>query len=294
MKALSEQTIEALAQVISGGSANDQEPPVGVYRTGEQLRAWFKFFDIPIDLGAGSRVAATRTALHFAAFVDSTDLMKSIVERAADPRDFLDDPQRQNAVVEYLNRRLMFDDLHLEISGKQVHLLEVAAIGSVVAELFATATSIDFDTVNRDLDRALDHADVDPELAVTGACSLLESVCHSILVELEAAPPAKQDIAGLYRALRDPLGLSPTKDGIPPEIANDVKAVLSGLVTTVQSIGALRTHAGSAHGKRKGHQRIDPRIAKLAIHAASAVALFLIETWQAKFPGRNLPSRSPQ
>jgi len=31
-----------------------------------------------------------------------------------------------------------------------------------------------------------------------------------------------------------------------------------------------------------------PRIARLAIHAASTVALFLIETWQRKFPARVL------
>ncbi|MGR9075331.1 hypothetical protein [Rhizobium leguminosarum] len=34
---------------------------------------------------------------------------------------------------------------------------------------------------------------------------------------------------------------------------------------------------------------MDPRIARLAIHSASAVAVFLIETWQLRFPGRDLP-----
>ena len=44
----------------------------------------------------------------------------------------------------------------------------------------------------------------------------------------------------VYRAVRDPLGLDPMKEGLAPEIVNDVKAVLSGLVTSVQSIGSLR------------------------------------------------------
>ncbi|WP_438591027.1 abortive infection family protein, partial [Klebsiella aerogenes] len=75
--------------------------------------------------------------------------------------------------------------------------------------------------------------------------------------------------------MRDPLGLDPTKEGVAAGIVNDVKAVLSGLVTSVQGIGSLRTHVGGAHGKERGFRRIDPRIAKLAIHSASAIALFV-------------------
>jgi len=291
MKSLSEQTIEALAEVISGGSANDTEPPIGIYRTGTKIEAWFRSFGVRLNLGAGSRVAATNDALRLAAFLDNSDLMKRIIERAADPRDFPDAPERHHTVVEYLNKRLVFDNLRLEVAGREMRLVELSITASVVDELSAMAAGIDFDTANRDLDRALRHAEADPELAVTGACAVLESVCHSILVELNADIPAKQDIAGLYRAVREPLGLSPTKEGLPSEIVNDVRAVLSGLVTAVQSIGALRTHVGGAHGKQRGHQRIDARIAKLAIHSASAVALFLIETWQVRFPGRKLPNR---
>lgn len=122
------------------------------------------------------------------------------------------------------------------------------------------------------------------------AGSLIESVCRSILAELEIPLPAKQDISGLYRAVREPLGLSPEKEGLSAEIVADVRAVLSGLVTAVQSIGALRTHGGNAHGKTRGARRVDVRIAKLAVNSASAVALFLIETWQLRFPNRRLPA----
>jgi len=40
------------------------------------------------------------------------------------------------------------------------------------------------------------------------------------------------------------------------------------------------------------YTRIDQRIATLAIHAASTVALFLIQTWQRKYPQRVLPVHS--
>jgi hypothetical protein len=167
----------------------------------------------------------------------------------------------------------------------------VLVTAPVTGELSAMAAGIDFDTASRDLDRARRAAADDPEIAVTAACAVVESVCRSILVELEIDFPPKQDISSLYRAVRDPLGLDPMKEGVAPEIVNDVKAVLSGLVTSVQSIGSLRTHVGGAHGKEKGFRRIDARIAKLAIHSASAIALFIIETWQIRHPGRKLPVR---
>ena len=57
-----------------------------------------------------------------------------------------------------------------------------------------------------------------------------------------------------------------------------MRQILSGLATIIGGVGALRTHGGDAHGREKGYARIDARIARLSIHAASTAALFLIET----------------
>ncbi|MFZ1566441.1 abortive infection family protein, partial [Sphingorhabdus sp.] len=116
----------------------------------------------------------------------------------------------------------------------------------------------------------------------------VESVCRSILVELGEPLPAKKDVQGLYNAVKRPLGLSPERTDLATEIAFDVRTILGGLNTIVNGIGALRTHAGDAHGREKGFIRIDGRVASLALHSASTVALFLIETWQKKYPDRAL------
>ena len=288
---LSKQSVDALAEIISGGSAGAYEPSIGVYRQGWRLEGWFKNFGVPFDLEGATRVTATVTAIRAAIFLDSGngELLKRIIEAAADPRDFIKEPERHTAVVEYLNKHLVFDGLKLEPVGRRVRLVEIAETALVTAELSAMAAGIDFDTVSRDLDRALRAASDDPEIAVTAACAVVESVCRSILVELGIDLPAKQDIGGLYRAVRDPLGLDPMKEGVSAEIVTDVKRVLSGLITTIEGVGSLRTHVGGAHGKERGFRRIDARIAKLAIHSASATALFLIETWQLRYPGRRLP-----
>lgn len=290
---LSEQSVDALAEIISGGAANGYEPPIGLYRQGWRLEAWFKGFGVPFDIKAESRLPATKTAIRGAVFIDNGDgeLLRRIIESSADPRDFISEPERHLAVVDYLNKHLFYDGLKLERAGRSMRLVEIAEAAAATGELSAMAAGIDFDTVGRDLDRALRAVSDDPEIAVTAACAVVESVCRSILVELEIDFPTKQDVSSLYRAVREPLGLDPMKEGLTPEIVNDVKSVLSGLVTAIQSIGSLRTHVGGAHGKEKGFRRIDARIAKLAIHSASAIALFIMETWQIRHPGRKLPLR---
>jgi len=288
---LSNQTVDALAMIISGGSQNDPAPSIGLYRSGWQLTEFFRPFKVEVDLSTHSRLPATKSSIQYMVFLDDQGHLKRMIERAADPRDFINDEDRHAKVIDYLNRFLAYDNLKLEMVGHVIKLFEITPTAGVVTAFGAAAEALDFDTVNRDLERAMRSAEEDPEDAVTAACSVVESVCRSILIEGGLDLPAKQDISGLYRAVRDPLGLSPTKDGVPDLIADDVRNVLSGLVTAVQSIGALRTHGGDAHGRERGFRRVDARIARLAIHSASAVALFLLETWKLKFPEKALPKR---
>jgi hypothetical protein len=246
--------------------------------------------NMAMTVGNGSRLPALVDALERANRSGDQTILRNIVERAADPRDFLSDPDRLQAVVDYLNARLAYDGLELQRVGQRVRLGTPGRSSSVVDALVNVASVIDFDTVNRDLERALASADSDPEDAVTSACSVVESVCRSVLIELGLPLPAKKDVQGLYQAVREPLGLTPDKTGVSDDIANDVRTILGGLNSVVNGVGALRTHGGDAHGRERGYRRIDPPIARLAIYSASAVSLFLVETWQKKYPPRQLKS----
>lgn len=286
---LAPQTIDALAQIISGGGGNDSTPPIGIYRSGPKLESFMRACNVSMSIGSGSRVPALVDALERANRSGDQTVLRTIVEHAADPRDFLNDPERHQAVLGYLNLRLKYDGLELQQVGNRVRLMPAGQSSAVLDELATTIQVIDFDTVQHDLDRALKNVDADPEDAVTAACSIIESVCRSILVELGLPLPANKDIQGLYKAVRDPLGLEPARGDLPEDIAADVRSILGGLNTTVQGIGALRTHGGDAHGRERGLRRsIDRRIARLAIHSASAATLFLIETWQHKYPSKAL------
>ena len=76
------------------------------------------------------------------------------------------------------------------------------------------------------------------------------------------------------------MNLSPER-----EATADIKQILGGLGNVAGGIGALRTHAGDAHGRGQGTPRVDERVARRAVHAASTLALFLIETWQKRREG---------
>ncbi|WP_424124321.1 abortive infection family protein [Roseiarcus sp.] len=286
---LSPQTIEALAFVISGGSANDSTPLIGLYRSGPKLERFMRSCNVDFRIGNSSRLPAlTECLIQVARGEDAQALLPRIIEAAADPRDFADAPEKLTSVVDYLNRYLVQDGLALQRRGQSMRLVAAGAHSQVTAELVDKAEVLDFDTVRRDLDRALESAEYDPEDAVTAACSTVESMCRSILLELGLPLPQRKDIGGLYRAVREPLGISPDRSYFAQEIVDDVRKVLSGLATAIEGIGALRTHAGDAHGRERGFKRIDARIARLAIHSASTVALFLLETWQQKHPTKAL------
>jgi hypothetical protein len=54
------------------------------------------------------------------------------------------------------------------------------------------------------------------------------------------------------------------------------------LNSNVNGIGSLRTHAGSAHGAGRTRYNLEPRHARLAVHAAHTVAAFIMESWEKK------------
>jgi Abortive infection C-terminus len=288
MLKLAPQTIEALVDVISGGSGNDTAPPIGIYRSGPKLERYMRQCGVTMSVGSGSRLPTLTAAIIQTMEEGRTESLKNIIEKAADPRDFIDRPEKLEDVICHLNKYLAHDGYELQQQGSNARLLKRGTSAPAITSLAATLAVIDFDTVQRDLDRALASVETDPEDAVTAACSVIESLCRSILSELELPLPAQLDIQGLYKAVRDPLGLAPGKEDMSPDIANDVRAILGGLNSTVQGIGALRTHAGDAHGRGRGFRRIDARIARLAIHTASGIALFIVETWQKKYPTKPL------
>lgn len=233
-----------------------------------------------MQIGSGSRVSSLVAAIVEIMNVGNDKALTAIIEKAADPRDFIEEPEKHAIVFTHLNSYLITDGYELQRYDMAVRLCRSGGSAQVIQAISDKVVTVDFDTVRRDIDRALSSVDDDPEDAVTAACSLVEGVCRSILRELNLPLPKELDIQNLYKAIREPLGIMPKKADVPAEIADDVRAILGRLNSVIQGIGALRTHAGDVHGRERGFHRIDARIARLAVHSASSAALFVIETWQ--------------
>lgn len=131
--------------------------------------------------------------------------------------------------------------------------------------------------------RALRTVESNPREAVSAACNILESVCKIYIQAEKLELPSKQDLQGVWSPVRKDLGLDPSAVE-----ADDLKAILSGLLAIASGIGALRTHASTAHGAGPKRYRLQPRHARLAVHAAHTLTAFVIESWDEK-KGRNEP-----
>lgn len=139
----------------------------------------------------------------------------------------------------------------------------------------------DSDCINLEFERALANVEASPRDAVSAASNILESICKDYIAEEALVAPAKLDLQSLWAVVRKHLGFDPS--AIEDQ---DLKKILSGLISTVDGIGSLRTHASSAHGAGKKPYRLEARHARLAVHAAHTVALFILETWDKKLQRR--------
>lgn len=274
---LTPHAIVALADLVTGGSGSGAtERELAVYRSGTKLETFFANCDVDFQLAGRSRVTAVRellTALNRKP--DSLHCFARIIEAALDPSIY-PDAATHSDTLQWFNERLRSSGLEVRESGGSYRLLQIGTCAPVAAAVGREAVELDFDSVKRDMDRALGQAQSDPEGALTAACSMVESVCRCLLQKMGKPLPTVVDISHLVKEVQKHLRLSPERDDIAP----DIKQILGGLANVANGIGALRTHAGDAHGRDRRIARVDTRIAKLAIHAASTITLFFIETWK--------------
>lgn len=285
-------TLAAVVEVVTGGSANSSKPPIAQYRSGPQLESFFDALGIELHVGNASRVPTVRETLHrLNKEPAGKDAIVRVIEACADPREFLDDEPMLDVVVEYINKRLRLDGYELRKIGLAYKVVSSTTNAVAAAALSDKARLLDLDSVHHDFERAISQAESDPAGAITAACSTVESVCKCILDELGVPHPRNKDIKGLVGEVARHLNLSPGRDDLPKEWEQDIRTILSGLFSVIGGIGALRTHAGDAHGKGKKFVRVDARVARLAIHAASTVSLFYIETWQRALATKDQPGK---
>jgi hypothetical protein len=136
----------------------------------------------------------------------------------------------------------------------------------------------DADGVHEVWTKAIERRTADPEGAITIARTLLETVCKQILEKMNVQFDENQtELPDLYRMTAQALNLAPSQ-----HTQDTFKKILGGVTSVVNELGSLRNRIGDAHGK--GSRRVRPatRHAELAVNLAGAIALFLVQTWEAR------------
>lgn len=135
----------------------------------------------------------------------------------------------------------------------------------------------DIPSIEAEFNRALGNVNSEPREAVSAACNILESIFKVYISDEGLELPKKQDIQNVWKVVRADLGFDPSRVE-----DDDLKKILSGILSVVDGIGAFRTHASSAHGQGRKRYKLKPRHARLAINSAHTLALFVLETWDEK------------
>ncbi len=134
--------------------------------------------------------------------------------------------------------------------------------------------SLDTDGVVSVWAKALDRRESDPEGAITLARTLLETVIKHVLDESNESYDDTEDLPKLYRRVARTLNLGPDQHSEDP-----LRAILGGMMTAVNGLGTLRNRLSDSHGRgRRRPVKPSSRHASLAVNAAGAMAMFLVET----------------
>jgi hypothetical protein len=167
-----------------------------------------------------------------------------------------------------------------KVSGKPVYIGRFVGVGitPAVSEARATLGSTDPGYLFQQITRMEVAVTSDPALAIGTAKELVESCCKTILEARHVSFSKSADLPELVKLTAKELQLTP--DQIPNKVkaVDTIKRLLGNLANITQGIAELRNQYGTGHGKAAGAKGLSPRHAKLAVGAASTLAVFLAET----------------
>ena len=173
----------------------------------------------------------------------------------------------------YKGRRLMIWDAFDPLLSK----LESEAFNPIQKNVALTLSTFDPDAIYQMWQKATERSQHDPEGAITAARTLLESVCKHILEDRRVSYPEDADLPKLYYMVATELKVAPNQ-----HTERVFKEILGGCNAVVNGLGALRNRLSDAHGGGKSRVRPSTRHAHLAVALSGAMAMFLVETLNAR------------
>lgn len=185
-----------------------------------------------------------------------------------------------NALIDYAQdaSRETTEEAKKLVERSRAIASRLLAGGPSLDDLKQKARSLDANHLAEQIRRMEDSVETDPSLAIGTAKELIETCCKTILSERGQEISGTPDIPTLTKATLKELNLVP--EGVPNEArgADVIKRLLSNLSTIGHGLAELRGLYGTGHGQHGSTSGLTTRHAKLAVGAASTLAVFLFET----------------
>lgn len=171
-----------------------------------------------------------------------------------------------------------------KLSGKPIFVGRYVGTATTpgVSVARAALSGADAGYVAQQITRMEAAVENDPGLAIGTAKELVETCCKTILTQRGVSIPRSLDLPQLVKLTSRELELTPADIPEQAKAADTIKRLLSNLATITQGIAELRNQYGTGHGKEATARGLTPRHAKLAVGAASTLAVFLAETHKAR------------
>ena len=126
---------------------------------------------------------------------------------------------------------------------------------------------------------------LDPADSITRSSSYLESICKKILADLDVPVPASDTMSALIAECLKHIGLSEDQGA-----NNALKQLFGSLKGIFQSVGAIRSNYGSAHGSSPGDYEMSEHDARLINNASASASTFLLHRLHIHMHGKKSQS----
>ncbi len=198
------------------------------------------------------------------------------------------DPSEVNKMVQLFNVNLKFDNFEIfekyTVSNRPVFFGRSKIIGneSIEKKGYEIKKYLDSEYVSQQINLMESSIEVAPHVSIGLSKELIETCCKSIFDKKKQQYDKNWDVVKLMKETTKLLKLTPTNMPNETKAASSIKQILRSLSSIVQGVAELRNEYGSGHGKDGKFNGLQPRHAKLAVGAASTLAIYLLETHELK------------
>lgn len=251
--------------------------------THAQLNSHFMHADAPGDAPDGNKLIKCQEWLlrcNSDENIDALKVLGGVLEEYMERIIDLDDTwgsNEYNLAVQAKRDKINLALAHHGLTYYPGGFIRMVGKSGATKTLEEILKSKDIEAIELEFHRAMENTNSDPPASLTAACAIIESICKLYIEEKGLQAPKDASIKPLWTIVANDLGFDPSRLE-----DNDLKKILTGLSSIVDGVGALRTHAGSAHGRATLRYKIQPRHARLAVHASHTLVVFLLESWDNK------------